>query len=85
MRRSQRENPQGARSRNGSAETARRDLREEGQKLGRRIESPEFKQISFASSEGTNPGAPNKLLLVATAPNETRLKQANLEDESALG
>jgi hypothetical protein len=45
----------------------------------------EPKQVSFASPEGVDPKAPNKLLLEAATRNEARLTQANLDDTNTLG
>ena len=77
--------PQGSWSGNRSVEAARRHLSKEDQKHGERIESPKPKQCSFASPKGADPEVPNKVLLAAVARNETRLKQANLEDKRAPG
>ena len=76
------ESPEGSRSRKRSTEPLQRCLSEEH--LEPRANRSAL-GVSFASSEGVNPEAPNTLLLAAAARNETRLEQSNLEDQTILG
>jgi hypothetical protein len=46
---------------------------------------PEAQKVLFTSPQGVDPLAPNKLLTEAASRNDSRLEQANIEDENILG